>query len=57
MAKPDEASITIRLPRDLHQRIVDLANGERRSLNNYFIVALEQHADLAEAAKKGKPNA
>jgi predicted HicB family RNase H-like nuclease len=40
----DEAWIHIRLPKELHDRLVRMAAAERRSLNNLLTVLLDQAA-------------
>ena len=47
-----EVKVTIRLPATLHQRLVDLARADRRSLNSEFIVLLEE----ATAAREQQHN-
>ena len=39
-----EVKITLRLPATLHQRLVEFARADRRSLNSEFIVLLEEAA-------------
>lgn len=48
MAK-DTTRIAVIMPNDLHAKLVELAQAERRSLNSYLVVLLEQHA--ADKAK------
>ncbi len=41
--------LTLRLPETLHQQLVDLAEGEGVSLNQYIVYALTRQAVLAHA--------
>lgn len=44
-------TLSIRLPDELHKALVELAEQERRSLNNLIVVILEQAVRLAEEEK------
>lgn len=39
-----QVDLHVRLPKELHERLVQLAAQERRSLNNLLVVLLEEHA-------------
>jgi len=49
--QPTQAKLTIRLPRPLHERIVQLARDERRSVNNWLIRLLEDYIQAADARR------
>lgn len=42
---PDRAAQTVRMPQELKDRLDDLARADRRSVNDYIVEALQQHAD------------
>ena len=44
-------TLSIRLPDELHKALTELAEQERRSLNNLIVVILEQAVRLAEEEK------
>lgn len=44
----DELRLTIRIPKDLHDRLTAQAKHEMRSLNNLMLVALMQYVDTAK---------
>ena len=44
-------TLSIRLPDELHKALTELAEKERRSLNNLIVVILEQAVRLAEEEK------
>ena len=46
------AKITIRVPADLHRRVVELARRDRRSLNSEIIVLLEAAVERAESGER-----
>ena len=41
--------LTIRLPVALHERLVELAQSDRRSLNNEIVVLLEHASAMSES--------
>lgn len=43
-AEKDETVFSLRLPRDLYLKIIDVATKQRRSVNSQIIVALDAHA-------------
>ena len=49
-----EAKLTVRLPADLHRRLVELARRDRRSLNGEVVVLLERAADRAERREQAE---
>lgn len=48
----DDVRLTLRVPKDLHDRLVQLAKDERRSLNNLLTVLLERGVEQAGLDKK-----
>ena len=50
-----EAKLTVRLPADLHRRLVELARRERRSLNGELVWLLERAAAQAERHQREHP--
>jgi predicted HicB family RNase H-like nuclease len=48
-----EAKLTVRLPASLHERLVELARRDRRSLNSEIVVLLERAAAEAERPAPG----
>lgn len=46
-----EVKVSIVMPRELHERLKDLADSDERTLTAYIVRALRRHADEA-----GKPN-
>jgi hypothetical protein len=43
MQKPKDSAIKLRLPRDLHTKVAEVANKEHRSVNSEIVLALEKH--------------
>ncbi len=50
-----EIKLTIRLPADLHRRLVDITRREHRSLNGEMVALLEQAAAQVEARLSDSP--
>jgi hypothetical protein len=44
----DEVKLTVRIPRDMHERIKALASEDRRSLNSELIWLLESAVEIEE---------
>lgn len=53
MPKEVQVDLHVRLPKELHDRLVKLATAERRSLNNLLTVLLEEAADRKGVARDG----
>jgi predicted HicB family RNase H-like nuclease len=47
-----EVRLTVRLPAELHRRVVELARRDRRSLNGELVWLLERAAAEAERRKQ-----
>jgi predicted HicB family RNase H-like nuclease len=45
-------TLSIRIPEELHKALVELAEQDRRSLNNLIVVILEDFVRLAEEEQK-----
>jgi predicted HicB family RNase H-like nuclease len=45
-------TLSIRIPDELHEALAKMAEQDRRSLNNFIIVVLEQFVHLAEKDQK-----
>lgn len=41
--KSDVVKLMLRLPTNIHQQIVELAEKDNRSMNNYIVRVLESH--------------
>jgi predicted HicB family RNase H-like nuclease len=50
--RPRRVQTCIRLPKELHERLVRLATAEQRSLNNLLTVLLNQAAAAKEGARE-----
>ena len=44
--------ISIRLPRELYEKILKRAENERRSISNFVVVILEEYSDYDGVFKK-----
>lgn len=55
--KPQPVPYALRLPADLHQRMVALAKAHKRSLNSEIIVACAVFAERPEAPAQPAPAA
>lgn len=49
-------AITIRLPDDLHEMIRELAEAERRSINNQIVMMLEHTPDIRLLKQRARHN-
>lgn len=47
--------ITLRLPEDVHARVVTQAEADRRSLNSEIVYLIEGGLESATSAREGKP--
>jgi predicted HicB family RNase H-like nuclease len=48
MTETSTVSLNLRLPRDLHARLTELAAADRRSLNSMIVVLLERAAEVSQ---------
>lgn len=48
-----EARITLRLPKELHQRLMEEAKRQERSVNGQIVYLLKQALDQAKASAQG----
>lgn len=52
MTRDDQEVLTVRMPRDLYERVRRLAVEEERSMNATARVALRRYVDAADAARQ-----
>jgi hypothetical protein len=52
----DEKKITIRIPNDLHERLVKVAEKDVRSLNSEIVVLLREALENRSALDRSKPS-
>jgi predicted HicB family RNase H-like nuclease len=53
---PDIVNLNVRLPRELHARLRDRADAERRSLNAEIVWMLDRGARAAHGSKRADPS-
>ncbi len=51
----DTVRIAVIMPAELHQKLVALAQADRRSLNSYLVLLLERHAEDKAVDEQGVP--